>query len=52
MKPILLLLLFACIGIANAQSIKNHMVVIGNTDSVQSKILKKKHTVWKYLPGD
>lgn len=52
MKPILLLLLFACIGIANAQSIKNHMVVIGNTDSVQSKILKEKRTVWIYLPGD
>jgi len=52
MKPILLLLVFACVGITNAQTIKNHMVVIGNTDSVQSKILKEKRTVWIYLPGD
>ena len=50
MKPFFLLLLFACIGVANAQTIKNHAVVIGNTDSVQSKILKEKRTVWVYLP--
>jgi predicted alpha/beta superfamily hydrolase len=52
MKPLLLLLLLACIGITNAQTIKNHTVVIGNTDSVQSKILKEKRTIWVYLPGD
>ena len=33
-----------------AQSIVNHQVVIGKTDSVNSAILKEKRTVWIYLP--
>lgn len=38
-----------CISL-HAQTIVNHQVVIGKTDSVNSAILKEKRTVWLYLP--
>jgi uncharacterized protein len=50
MKLFFILLLAALIGTANAQFIKDHQVVIGKTDSVASKILNEKRTVWIYLP--
>jgi predicted alpha/beta superfamily hydrolase len=34
------------------QTIVNHQVVTGKTDSVNSAILHEKRTVWIYLPGD
>src|ERR1700712_2613330 len=51
MKPILTLLFVALLSAANAQTIKDHQVVLGKTDSVQSKILGEKRTVWIYLPS-
>ncbi|WP_426671389.1 alpha/beta hydrolase-fold protein [Mucilaginibacter sp. McL0603] len=50
MKLFFTLLLVAIISTANAQTIKDHQVVIGKTDSVASKILNEKRTVWIYLP--
>lgn len=34
-----------------AQTVVDHQVVIGTTDSVNSAILKEKRTIWVYLPG-
>jgi predicted alpha/beta superfamily hydrolase len=50
MKLFLSLLLIAAITAVDAQTVKNNQVIIGKTDSVNSKILKEKRTVWIYLP--
>lgn len=52
MKAFFVLLLVMVFTAANAQTVKNNMVVIGKTDSVSSKILKENRTVWIYLPAD
>ena len=52
MKLFFSLLLVAAFIVAKAQTVKNNLVVIGKTDSVNSKILKEKRTVWIYLPAD
>jgi len=50
-KRLTLCTLFLALTIASkAQTIVNHQVVIGKTDSVNSAILKEKRTVWIYLP--
>ena len=36
---------------ANAQAIKNNQVVLGNTDSVNSKILNEKRKIWVHVPA-
>ncbi len=51
MKFFFFLLLMAVIRGVSGQTIKNHTVVIGKTDSVKSKILNEERTVWVYLPG-
>ncbi|MDB5153062.1 MAG: alpha/beta hydrolase [Mucilaginibacter sp.] len=51
MKFFLSLLLVAVTTAVTAQSVKNNLVVLGKTDSVQSKILNEKRTVWVYLPA-
>ena len=43
-------MLLGFISSANAQTIVDHQVVIGKTDSVNSAILKEQRTVWVYLP--
>ncbi|MGZ3821380.1 MAG: alpha/beta hydrolase, partial [Mucilaginibacter sp.] len=50
MKRFLFLLLILATSAAHAQSVKNNQVVLGKTDSVNSKILKEKRQVWIYLP--
>jgi predicted alpha/beta superfamily hydrolase len=53
MKPLLFLLLFLTAVTTHAQvTVKNKQVVLGQTDSVYSKILGEKRQVWIYLPGD
>jgi len=47
---ILGIILISLAATLHAQTIINHQVVIGKTDSVNSKILKEKRTVWIYLP--
>lgn len=45
----------AVIGLAapsKAQTVVDHQIVIGRTDSVNSAILKEKRTVWVYLPDE
>lgn len=51
MKFFLSLLLVAVMTDVNAQTIKNSQIILGKTDSVNSKILKEKRTVWIYLPA-
>lgn len=51
MKFFLSLLLAAAITAANAQTVKNNLVILGRTDSVNSKILKENRKVWVYLPS-
>jgi predicted alpha/beta superfamily hydrolase len=51
MKPFLSFLLMAVIASACAQTVKNNQVVLGKTDSVNSKILKEKRKVWVYTPN-
>lgn len=46
----LCLVLAALAATLRAQTITNHQIVIGKTDSVNSAILKEKRTVWIYLP--
>lgn len=43
-------ILIGVINSAKAQTIIDHQVVIGKTDSVNSAILKEERTVWIYLP--
>jgi predicted alpha/beta superfamily hydrolase len=50
MKLFLSLLLIAAMTAVDAQTVKNNQVIIGKTDSVSSKILNEKRTVWIYLP--
>jgi predicted alpha/beta superfamily hydrolase len=50
MKLFLALLLVLVMASVNAQTVKNNLVVMGKTDSVKSKILNEKRTVWIYLP--
>jgi len=52
MKLFFSLFLVAAFTAAHAQTVKNNLVVIGKTDSVNSKILKEKRTVWIYMPAD
>ncbi|MDB5134388.1 MAG: alpha/beta hydrolase [Mucilaginibacter sp.] len=51
MKFFLPFLLIAVMAAANAQTVKNNLVIIGKTDSVNSKILNEKRKVWIYLPA-
>jgi predicted alpha/beta superfamily hydrolase len=51
MKTILFLFLLITIATADAQMVKNNQIVIGKTDSVNSKILGEKRKVWVYLPN-
>jgi predicted alpha/beta superfamily hydrolase len=51
MKPILSFLLLLTIAGANAQMVKNNQVIIGQTDSIKSKILNEKRRIWVYLPS-
>jgi predicted alpha/beta superfamily hydrolase len=51
MKFFFSLLLIGVITTANAQTVKNNFVIIGKTDSVKSKILNEKRTIWVYLPA-
>ncbi|HEY4197223.1 MAG TPA: alpha/beta hydrolase-fold protein, partial [Mucilaginibacter sp.] len=50
MKLFLSLLLIAAMTAVSAQTVKNNQLIIGQTDSVNSKILKEKRKVWIYLP--
>jgi uncharacterized protein len=53
MKPlVILLLLFAVVGAEAQIMVKNNQVILGKIDSVYSKILGEKRSVWIYLPGD
>ncbi|HEY4327233.1 MAG TPA: alpha/beta hydrolase-fold protein [Mucilaginibacter sp.] len=51
MKCFISILLIAAIASANAQTVKNNLVVMGKVDSVHSKILNEKRKVWIYLPA-
>jgi len=51
MKLFISLFLLITITAANAQTVKNGLVVMGKTDSVKSKILGEKRQVWIYLPN-
>jgi predicted alpha/beta superfamily hydrolase len=51
MKLLLSLAFIAIVGSATAQTIANRNIIIGRTDSVYSKILHEKRTVWVYLPN-
>jgi len=43
-------LLAGLTALVKAQTIVNHQVVVGKTDSVNSAVLHEKRTVWLYLP--
>ena len=51
MKFFFTLLLATVITAASAQTVKNNLVVLGKTDSIQSKILNEKRKFWVYLPS-
>src|ERR1700712_4345206 len=51
MKKVLLLLFFIVSQSAFAQDIVGNTIVLGHTDSVQSKILNEKRTIWVHLPA-
>lgn len=46
------LFLFCIAGVAaNAQDIAGNAIILGHTDSVQSRILNEKRTIWVHLPA-
>lgn len=49
-KFFLFLLLVVAMATANAQTVINHRIFMGKTDSVKSIILNEKRQVWIYLP--
>ncbi|MEO6978544.1 MAG: alpha/beta hydrolase-fold protein [Mucilaginibacter sp.] len=51
MKQALLLFFFIVTQSAYAQDIVGTAVVMGHTDSIQSKILSEKRTIWVHLPA-
>lgn len=51
MKKALLLLLFIASQSAYSQDIVGNSVVLGHKDSIQSKILNEKRTIWVHLPA-
>ncbi|MGZ3872599.1 MAG: alpha/beta hydrolase-fold protein [Mucilaginibacter sp.] len=51
MKQLLLFLLLIITACVNAQDIINHNIILGRTDSIQSKILNEKRTFWVHLPA-
>jgi predicted alpha/beta superfamily hydrolase len=51
MKKALLLLFFIVTQSAYAQDIVGNTIVLGRTDSIQSKILNEKRTIWVHLPA-
>lgn len=51
MKKALFLFLFLFIQSVHAQDIVGNSIVLGHTDSINSKILNEKRTVWVHLPA-
>ena len=51
MKQALLFLFLAIAASAGAQDIVGNAIVLGHTDSIQSKILNEKRTVWVHSPA-
>jgi predicted alpha/beta superfamily hydrolase len=51
MKQFFLFLFCLINGAVNAQDITGNAIVLGHTDSIQSKILNEKRTVWVHLPA-
>ena len=51
MKTFSIIVLLLLGGVASAQVIKGRYVVMGNTDSVQSKILHENRKIWVYTPA-
>jgi len=50
-KPILFLFLLLAASVTDAQIVKENQIIIGKTDSVNSKILGEKRHVWISLPA-
>jgi predicted alpha/beta superfamily hydrolase len=51
MKQVFLFLSILIAAAANAQDITGTTIVLGHTDSIQSKILNEKRVVWVHLPA-
>src|SRR5258708_21752617 len=51
MKYLSFFALVIALASANAQTVKNNQVVLGNTDSVNSKILNEKRKIWVHVPA-
>jgi predicted alpha/beta superfamily hydrolase len=51
MKPFLIFFLFAAVVAADAQTIKDNHIIMGNVDSVYSKSLNEKRKIWVYVPA-
>jgi predicted alpha/beta superfamily hydrolase len=51
MKQAFLFLFYLLSIAANAQDVTGNTIVLGHTDSIQSKILNEKRTVWVHLPA-
>jgi uncharacterized protein len=51
MKKALLLLFFIASQSVYSQDIAGNSIVLGHTDSIQSKILNEKRTIWVHLPA-
>lgn len=49
-KFFLFIVLVVAMAAANAQTVINNRIFMGKTDSVKSKILNEKRSVWIYLP--
>ncbi|HTD99217.1 MAG TPA: alpha/beta hydrolase-fold protein [Mucilaginibacter sp.] len=51
MKQFLSAILICVVTACNAQTVQNSLVIIGKTDSVNSKILNEKRKVWVHVPN-
>lgn len=51
MKRVFLFLFYLTSIAANAQGIVGNAIILGHTDSIQSKILNEKRTFWVHLPA-
>lgn len=51
MKPFLIFCLMLITAATSAQTVQNNQIIIGKTDSINSKILGEKRRVWVYLPS-
>src|SRR5665213_1730806 len=51
MKLFFFTLLFIGVASAGAQTVKDNHIILGNIDSVKSKILNETRKVWVYVPA-